>query len=154
MDVFDRKLLDLVQRDCSLSHSELGRRVSLSASAVRRRLAAMKASGTIVAEVALISSQGQTGITVIVSVTFHQETVEGYDAFRTRMLADERVLQCYSVAGQFDFILVVAARDPSDYEQWGERVLMADPVVRRFDSFVAWSTTKFTTRRPLFDQTP
>lgn len=151
MDGFDRKLLDLVQQDCSLSHGELGRRVSLSASAVRRRLAAMKASGIIVGEVALVSSQGQTGITVIVSVTFHQETVEGYDAFRARMLADARVLQCYSVAGQFDFMLVVAARDPADYEQWGERVLMADPVIRRFDSFVAWSTTKFTTRRPVFD---
>ena len=150
MDDFDRKLLDAVQVDCSLSHAELGRRVSLSASAVRRRLAALKSQGIIAAEVAVLGQGAETGITVVVAVIFHQETVEGYAAFRTRMLQDECVLQCYSVAGQSDFMLVVAAASPPDYEAWGERVLMADPVVRRYDSFVVWSTTKFITRRPLF----
>lgn len=154
MDKFDRKLLDLVQQDCSLSHAELGEKVSLSASAVRRRLAAMKAEGIIKAEVALVGEHAQTGITVITSVVFHQESVDGYHAFRARMIADEHVLQCYSVAGQVDFVLIVAAPSLAAYERWGETVLMTDPVIRRYESFIAWSTTKFTTRRPLFDQGP
>lgn len=150
MDDFDRKLLDIVQTDCTLSHAELGRRVSLSASAVRRRLAAMRETGVIAAEVAVLGASAQTGITVITSVAFERESVALYDDFRARMKADPHVLQCYSVAGQVDFILVVAAPSLESYEAWGERVLLSDSAVRRFDSYVAWSTTKFTTRRPVF----
>ncbi|EGF92719.1 asnC family protein [Asticcacaulis biprosthecium C19] len=150
MDDFDRKLLEIVQDDCTLSDSEMGRRVSLSASAVRRRLAAMRRSGVIAAEVAVLGSVAQTGITVITSVAFERETPTVYDDFRNRMKADPHVLQCYSVAGQADFFLVVAASSLEAYEAWGEQVLLSDPAIRRYDSYVAWSTTKFTTRRPVF----
>ncbi|ESQ76116.1 Lrp/AsnC family transcriptional regulator [Asticcacaulis sp. AC402] len=151
MDDFDRKLLGIMQSDCTLSHAEMGRQVSLSASAVRRRLAALRTSGVIAAEVAVLGSAAQTGITVITSVAFERETPAVYDDFRARMRGDANVLQCYSVAGQADFILVVAAFSLEAYEAWGERVLLADPAIRRYDSYVAWSTTKFTTRRPVFE---
>ena len=150
MDAFDRKLLEILQTDCTLSHAEMGRRVSLSASAVRRRLSALRESGIIAAEVAVLGSGAHNGITVITSVAFERETPAVYEDFRARMRTDPHVLQCYSVAGQADFILVVAAASLEAYEAWGERVLLADGAVRRFDSYVAWSTTKFTTRRPVF----
>ncbi len=150
MDAFDQRLLDIMQRDCTLSHAELGRQVSLSASAVRRRLEAMRESGVIAAEVAILGNVAAAGITILTSLCFGEESVAAYQAFREAMRSDPHVLQCYSVAGQYDFIMVVAAPSLEAYEVWGEAVLMSNPAIRRYDSYVSWSTVKFTTQRPVF----
>ena len=45
LDEFDREILQIVQRDNRLTNAEIGERVGLSPSAVRRRLAALRDSG-------------------------------------------------------------------------------------------------------------
>jgi Lrp/AsnC family transcriptional regulator, leucine-responsive regulatory protein len=150
LDSFDHELLALLQQDTRLTHRELGERVHLSASAVRRRIERLRNEGVIAREVALLNPALAQGITVIVMVSFAQESPEIYAEFRRRMCANDAVLQCYSVAGGVDFILVVAAQSPADYERWGEATLMADSNIRRYDSHVVWSEVKFTTRRPRF----
>jgi Lrp/AsnC family leucine-responsive transcriptional regulator len=151
-DRLDRRILDLVQDDCARSHAAIGAEIGLSGSAVRRRIQAMRDNKVIAREVALLGEgAGAAGITVIATVTFEHETPALYEAFRAAMRKEARVLQCYATAGQFDFILVVAAKSPEDYEAWGESTLMTNPAIKRFDSFVVWSTVKFTTKRPVFE---
>lgn len=114
----------------------------------------MRRSGIIARTVALMGDNADSaGILVVVTVSFERETPAAYEAFRTAMRKDERVLQCYTISGQFDFVLIVAAASPQDYERWGERTLMANAALRRYDSFVVWSTVKFDTARPIFDVT-
>ncbi len=144
MDSFDREILRIVQRDNRLSHAELGERVGLSASSVRRRLTALREAGVIQAEVAILDPD-KDHITVVVLIAFHHETVEAYEAFKERMRAAPEVSQCYSVAGEVDFVLVVHAPDQGTYERWGERELMSDPAIRRYDSHIVWSRVKFST---------
>ena len=151
LDSFDHELLELLQQDTRLSHAALGERVHLSASAVRRRIERMRAEGVIAREVAILGKDVMPGITVIAMVSFAQESLEIYAEFRRRMSASPEVLQCYSVAGGVDFIVIVAAKSPPDYERWAETMLMADSNIRRYDSHVVWSEVKFTTRRPNFD---
>jgi Lrp/AsnC family leucine-responsive transcriptional regulator len=148
LDSFDHRILDRLQDDCTLTHSALGDAVGLSGSAVRRRIQAMREAGVIAREVALLGDV-QGGITVLVTCAFERESPAIYDAFRTQMRADPCVLQCYATAGQYDFMLIVAAESPEAYETWGERALMSNPDLRRYDSFVVWSTVKFTTKRPI-----
>lgn len=150
MDAFDLKLLEIMQQDCTLSHAELGRQASLSASAVRRRLGGMRSSGVIASEVAILGNVAAAGITILTSVCFREESVTAYQAFRDQMRSDPHVLQCYSVAGQYDFMMVVAAPSLAAYETWGEAALMSNPAIRRYDSYVTWSTVKFATHRPVF----
>ena len=47
MDLMDRKLLDAVQRDATLTYEQLADRVGSSPSAVQRRLARLKSSHVI-----------------------------------------------------------------------------------------------------------
>ncbi len=149
LDDFDRALLEHLQKDATLTHAQLGERVHLSASSVRRRIDQLHAQGAIERIVALVGPALHTGVTVIVTVSFAHETPEIYRDFRTQMRADSRVLQCYSVAGSEDFVLIVIANSPADYEQWGERELMSNVNIRRYSSQVVWSTVKFSTARPL-----
>ena len=147
LDDFDRAILRVVQENNLLTHSEIAERVNLSPSSVRRRLGELRASGVIAADVAIVDPAvlGRT-ITVIISVMFEKETPEAYETFRKRMLKAPEVSQCYSVAGPVDFVLICHARDLAEHEKWAERVLMADPVIKRSTSQVVWSRTKFTTR--------
>jgi Lrp/AsnC family transcriptional regulator, leucine-responsive regulatory protein len=145
LDDFDRALLDHLQTDATLTHAQLGERVHLSASSVRRRIERMRAQGVIEKIVALLGTAMQTGVTVIVTVSFAQESLEIYRDFRQQMRADSNVRQCYSVAGSEDFVLLVNANSPADYEKWGERALMSNASIRRYSSQVVWSTVKFST---------
>ncbi|MEQ1867820.1 MAG: Lrp/AsnC family transcriptional regulator [Micropepsaceae bacterium] len=150
LDAFDRGILKVVQGDNLLTHAQIGERVNLSPSSVRRRLTHMREQGVIAADVSIVDPTALgTSITVIVSVTFERERPEAYEAFRKRMIKALEVTQCYSVAGAVDFVLICHARDLAEHERWAERVLMTDPNIRRCDSQVAWSRTKFTTRLPV-----
>jgi len=144
LDEFDRAILEIVQVDNQRSHANIGEKVNLSASSVRRRLAAMQSAKVITANVALTDPTAQ-GLTFIVHVWFEKEDPKTYDDFRLQMQKDSAVSQCYSVSGEFDFILIVHAKNPAAYEFWGEKSLMANTSIRRYSSSLVWSRTKFTT---------
>ena len=86
---------------------------------------------------------------LVVLVTFERECPASHDAFRRAMVKCAEVLQCYSIGGQYDFVLIVKAASPAAYEAWSARVLAPLPDIRRFDAFVVWSTVKFATKFPL-----
>ena len=144
LDDFDREILAIVQRDNLRTHADIGGEVGLSPSSVRRRLARLRKDGVIAADVAIVNPD-KDRITVVVTVVFQRESVQADRNFKKRMQAAPEVSQCYSVAGGIDFVLVVHAASHSDYEVWGERELMWDPHIRRYDSHIAWSRVKFTT---------
>ena len=148
LDPFDRAILALVQRDNQRTHAEIGREVHLSASSVRRRLARLRRDGVIAQDVSIVDP-GKEWITAIVRVTFQVESPQSYDAFRRRMRDADEVAQCYAVAGETDFILIVHASSLADYEAWGERQLLADPAIGRYDTHIVWSRVKFTTALPV-----
>ncbi len=150
LDSYDRSLLAALQKSTRRNLDELSRLVSLSPSSVRRRLDRLRAQGAIRAEIALLDPAVlDQGIRVVVLVSFAKESAQVSRDFRRRMQADAQVLQCLSISGQFDFALLCAARDPADYETWGERTLLSNPCIARYDSFVVWSTVKELTQPPL-----
>lgn len=144
LDDFDRSILRIVQHDNQRSHGSIGDEINLSASSVRRRLAVMRGAGIIVADVS-VTDPSKRGLTFITSVAFQHENPEAYDAFREQMTEETAVSQCYSVSGDFDFILMVHAQNPAAYEKWGEVKLMSNPAIGRYSTSIVWSRTKFTT---------
>ncbi|MEM8487431.1 MAG: Lrp/AsnC family transcriptional regulator [Bacteroidota bacterium] len=142
IDNFDRAILNIVQKDNQVTHAEIGAQVNLSASSVRRRLKAMRKAKVIEADVSVVDP-GKEMIQAIVMVSFLKESPEGYSAFKQQMIEDPSVAQCYSVSGEVDMVLIVNAPDLSSYEAWGERVLMANPMIRRNTTHIVWSRIKF-----------
>lgn len=145
IDSFDRAILNVVQENNLRSNGDIGQEVGLSASSVRRRLSAMRANGVIVADISL-SDASALGLSFITSVSFEREDPNLYEAFQTQMHEEAAVSQCYSVSGEFDFIIVVHAESPEAYERWGQRALMSNPAIRRYSTSIVWSRTKFSTR--------
>jgi len=148
LDDFDRAILEIVQTDNRLPNRVIADQVNLSETAVRRRLDRLRQSGVICADVALLDRDA-LGQTLIVSVIFREDSLEAYERFQREMTASRRVTQCYSIAGEVDFILHVHAQGLREFEAWAQKSLLSDPVVQRYETSVVFTTHKFATAVPM-----
>jgi Lrp/AsnC family leucine-responsive transcriptional regulator len=154
LDSFDLAILDLVQDNNQLSSHEIGERVSLSPSAVQRRLRRLREQKVITADVSLISpAVAGNRVTIVVDVSLEREQLRERDAFERSVRAMPEVVQCYYVTGEFDFILVLSVPSMEAYGDFTNEVFFANPNVKQFRTNVAMSTVKFTTRVALGHET-
>ncbi len=144
MDEFDRRILEIVQENNQLTHAEIGNRTGLSDSAVRRRLGVLRNTGVIERDVAMLN-QNETGVRLVVTISFLEESVETYDAFDHQIARTPEIRQAYHVAGAEDYLLIVHGPSLQWYEDWSKQTFMSNPAVRRYDTRVVWSCKKFET---------
>ena len=145
LDDFDKNILSIVQDDNQLSHSEIGKQVGLSTSAVRRRLSNLRKSGIIHKDVSLVKPD-RFGVTLIVTLSFGEESIEAYDALDQLVLECQEVQQSYHVAGSNDYIMIVHGPNLVWYEDWSKRMFMSNSAIRRYSTSVVWSCRKFQTK--------
>lgn len=148
LDEFDRKILRLVQTSNRRTNTEIAIAVHLSEPSVRRRLDRMRKAGVIRADVALLD-RARLGVTLIITVTFKDDSPEAYRSFGERMRAEACVSECYSVAGPADFVVIAHAPGLAKYESWAQATIMSDPAILRYDTAVVYSTIKYETAIPV-----
>lgn len=143
LDDIDRAILRALQRDARLSVEELGELVGTSRSSAQRRLQALRQSGAIAREIAVIDPRLLGAqMTFVVEVELERERVDLLDEFRRSVMALEEVQQCYYVTGRADFILIVMADDMPSYERFTRRVFTENPNIRRFHTNVVVDRVK------------
>lgn len=143
LDRFDRIILREVQRNVRITAAELAGLVGLSPSACHRRLSALRDSGAIEAEIAIVSPHavGQH-LTLVVTVALKVSRPEVVAAFKAACRAEARISQCYHVTGPDDFLLVLTAPTIEDYDAFVQRFLTTSPDVRRFQAMVVMDRVK------------
>lgn len=152
MDSYDVKILEIVQRDNRLSTERIAERVGLSPSAVQRRLKRLREDGVIEAEVAVVSPEAAgRGLTAIVGLIIDKERPlsQALAEFKELMLKTPEVMQCYDVTGEFDFIVLITARDMREYEALSRRLFIDNPNVRRYKTSLVIRRVKSGTIIPL-----
>ena len=143
LDTSDRKLLAEVQRNARISQGELGDRVNLSAAAVNRRLKRMADEGVIQKYTAIVAP-GALGyaLTIVAMVEAESEQIDLLDAMRRAFEECPQIQQCYYVAGEWDFVLIVTVRDMEQYNALTRQLFFANNNVKRFKTLVAMSRVK------------
>ncbi len=143
LDDFDRHILALVQIDARRPAETIGDEIGLSASAVQRRLARLRESGVITAEIAVVDPKAAGHpLTMIVEIEVERERPELLQAFK-RWLAEEAAIQeAWYVTGDGDYVLVITARDVESYDTLMQRLVAENANVRRFRTRVALGTLK------------
>lgn len=150
MDHLNHKLLDVLQRNARTSIQELADHIGASTASVQRRLKTLRDSGVIRKEVAVLDQQKLGfGITAVVSVELERDRLDQIDAFKRKAREDRQVLNFYCIAGDADFVMIVVAKDISDYEAFTHRFFFADKNVRKFRTSIVVSTEKATLELPL-----
>lgn len=149
MDKIDCLILDAMQRDARIAIADLAAQVGASTASVQRRLRRMRSDGTITAEVVVIDpKRSGFGLTALITVELERDSADRTDAFKRRALAEPQVQQCYCVAGDTDFALIVVVRDMEDYEAFTARFFQ-DENVRHYRSSIVVSRVKCSTYVPV-----
>ncbi len=150
LDDFDVKIMDAVQDNSRQTAEALSEHVGLSAPACQRRLKKLRDDGFIDKEIAIVSSKAAGGfMTFVVQVVLCCHGPSNTDAFIKRMNQIPEVQQCFYVTGEYDFILIVVARDMDDYQGVMGRIFTGDEAVDRYTTTVSMRTTKQSLRLPL-----
>jgi Lrp/AsnC family transcriptional regulator len=150
LDRLDLSILDALQKDATLSTTDLATRVGLSQSPCWRRINLLEQQGVIKRRVALLARE-KLGLEVLVFVHV-KLTSNGWQSlpkFKQQVVSFPEVIQCFVLMGDIDFILLVATRTIDDYNTFVQKKLAQVPGVQSIDSRIVLEETKNTTELPL-----
>jgi Lrp/AsnC family leucine-responsive transcriptional regulator len=143
LDRTDCMLLRLMQENARLPAEKIGVAVGLSPSAVQRRIARLRETGVIAAEVAILDPKAAGfPLSMIVDIEVERERPELLAEFKRWITREGAIQEAWYVTGDSDFVLVVTARDVEDYDALMQRLVKENPNIRRFRTRVALGTLK------------
>jgi Lrp/AsnC family leucine-responsive transcriptional regulator len=127
MDRYDRRILELLQKDGRLTNLELAEQIGLSPSPCLRRVRALEESGIIHGYHALLDAQklGLT-LTALVYISMDRHTPERFANFDASIRTLPEVLECLLITGQdADYQIKVVVRDMQAFQH-----LLLDQITR------------------------
>jgi Lrp/AsnC family transcriptional regulator len=150
IDDFDLRILDALQKDATLSTSELAELVGLSQSPCWRRLTRLKEAGYIRSQVTLLDAE-RLGFNALV---FAQVRLSAHGRANLQEFSDAirrfpEVVECHMVMGNFDFFLRIVTRDMKAYQHFFFTKLSALSGIQEINSFNAFSEINKTTALPI-----
>ena len=150
IDAIDRKLLSELQRDAALSHAELAERVGASTASCWRRIRALEADGVLGRHVRLLdATRLGRGVNVLCHIRIKSHAAEATEAFESFVASRDEIIECYSMSGDWDYLLRILVADVEDYNRFLMRIVLRHPSVATGSSHFALAQVKYTTAIPL-----
>jgi Lrp/AsnC family transcriptional regulator len=150
LDSIDLKILELLQRDASLSTSELAERAGLSQSPCWRRIQRLRDEGYIRSQVCILDRE-KLGFNMVIFSSVKMTTLT--EAKRAEFLQAvnkiPEIQECYTVFGEMDVLLKVVAPNVNWYQDFIFSTILKLPGVVDIRSTVTLLQTKSTTALPL-----
>ncbi len=145
MDEYDLNILRIVQQDNRQPTEKIAEKVSLSPSAVQRRLRRLRETGIIEANVSIVSPEAiGRKLIAIVEVSLQRERpLSGpQEEFKRLMISTPEVMQCYHITGEGDFVLIITAKDMEEYETLTRRLFIDNAAVRGYKTSIVMKRVK------------
>jgi Lrp/AsnC family leucine-responsive transcriptional regulator len=150
IDAIDNKILRILQTNGRISNQDLAARVGLSASPCLRRVKALEARGIVQRYVALLDPAAVAlGLQAVVEVRLDRQTSDSVARFEKEILKYPQVLECYLMAGDWDYVLRVVARDLDDFREFCVNRLARIAGVGNIKSNISMKQVKYSTALPL-----
>ncbi len=116
LDSKDIAILQLLQKNARATVKEISGQVHLSTTPVHERIKRMEASGVIKQYATLLDhTRVKKGLMVICYVSLKEHSKKAGVKFIETMQALNEVIECYSISGEFDFMLKVVSEDMNAY---------------------------------------
>jgi Lrp/AsnC family leucine-responsive transcriptional regulator len=119
LDATDKKLLNLLQKDATLTNKQLAAELNLTVTPVYERIKKLKKSGVIKSISAKIDRKkiGKP-LMVFCEVSIKDHRKENLQKFETEVLELEEVVECYHVSGGNDYMLKVLESSMEEYRDF------------------------------------
>jgi Lrp/AsnC family leucine-responsive transcriptional regulator len=150
----DIEILRSLQADGRATYDQIGEAVSLSPSAVLRRVKRLEDDGVISRYVALLQPQKLgLGLMAYINVRLekHSEALQRNprDQFRTSVLTWPEVVECAALSGEMDYLLRVVVKDMAAYSHFVMDTLLKHPSVQDCKTSFVLDQVKATTSLPI-----
>jgi Lrp/AsnC family transcriptional regulator len=150
IDRLDLRLLDILQREGALSVAEVAGRARISTTTCWRRILKLERDGVIKARVALLDRNALgLDLTIFAHVKLATTGRDALGEFEAAIRDRAEVLECYTLTGEWDFLLKIVTRNVKAYEAFYLDYLSRIPCVRSVNSSVAVTVIKESTALPL-----
>lgn len=122
----------------------------MSPSTLWRRLTDLEASGVINDRVTLLDP-AKVGLPVcaILSVNLVGHNSATREQFEEFVKARPEIMECYSVTGEFDYLLVIRSASVQEFELFLMNTILAHESVESTSSQIALSVKKYSTELPI-----
>lgn len=154
LDKLDRSILRSLQADGRATYDQIAEAVSLSPSAVLRRVKRLEESGVIDRYVALVKPEAVgLGLTAYLNVRLEKHTESHkrnpMDLFRASVQTWPEVVECAALTGEMDYLLRVVVQDMAHYSRFIMDTLLKHPSVEDCKTSFVLDRVKATTAVPV-----
>ena len=136
-----------------MTAAEIAEQVNLSVSPCWRRINRIEQEGYIRKRVALLDRRA-LGMEVVVfaTVSLTANGRQNLEEFEREIVQYPEVMECYTMAGIWDYMLKIVTRDIAHYEAFVRNTLTTSPSIRELHSHMAVTEIKNSTELPLETQ--
>lgn len=150
IDKIDRKLLALLQKDCTLSLQALAESVNLTTTPCWKRLKKLEDDGIIRARVALLDGEKLgLSLTAFMLIKTQQHSSEWFRQFVAVVEPMPEVMAFYRMAGEYDYLLRIQVADMKSYDAFYKRLVNGVPGLIDVTSSFAMEEIKYSTALPV-----
>jgi len=149
MDSIDRKILNLLQADASLTVKQIAEQIPLSVTPCWKRIQKLETQGFIRARVALLDPEKvNANVTVFVAIKTDQHSREWIERFSRAVSDMPEVMEIYRMSGEIDYLLRVVVSSIEAYDRFYKTLVDRIELSNVTSSF-AMEQMKYTTALPI-----
>ena len=150
LDEYDKKIVELLQQDSSISNIDLSKKIGLAPSSCLLRVKNLKEQ-KILKQFTVVVDEKQLGfqITCFAKVYILPLNRENCQAFIEEATKIPEIVECYTITGDASFLLKIVAKDFEYYRNFVFDKLLKAPYVSNIDTSIVVSSEKERSTLPL-----
>lgn len=149
LDQFDLRILELLQRDGTLTAQEVADRVGLSKVPCWRRIQQLRAEGVIERTVALVNARAvNVGTTAFVTIKAGAHSAAWFERFLAAVAEIPEIIEIYRMSGDVDYLMRIVVPGIEGYDLVYQKLIGSIDCLDVSASF-ALETLRATTALPL-----
>lgn len=119
LDTKDYEILKLLQQNAKLTIREIAHQVHLSPTPVHERIKRLEQNAIIERYTAILNHRAfGESLTAICYVSLKEHTKIAGALFIEAVKQLDRIIECYNISGEFDFMLKIIAENMGDYHRF------------------------------------
>ena len=143
LDETDLRILSVLQTNARISNQELADRVGITPSPCLRRVRQLELDGVIEGYFALINPRSVgRALQAFVEIKLDHQIKAAVDSFEAEIRKFPEVLECYLMAGDWDYLLRVAVADLEEFRDFHMSRLARIPGISNVKSNIVMKQAK------------
>ena len=147
IDAMDLRILQLLQEDAKITTKEIAAQLGMTTTPVFERIKRMEREGYIRNYVALLD-KNKVGLSLMAftNVSLKEHFTEFLTRFEEAVRSLPEVIECYHIAGHYDYLLKVVVKDMPAYQNFVTKKLAALENIGKVQSSFVMTEVKYSTR--------